>query len=40
LKREERFLKGLCPGTEFAIKLWGGQTLFLRFDDVTMFTQP
>jgi len=28
------------PGTEFAKKLWGGQTLFQRFDDVTMFTQP
>jgi len=24
------------PGTEFAKKLWGEQTLFLRCDDVTM----
>jgi len=26
--------------TEFAKKLWGDKPYCLRFDDVTMFTQP
>jgi len=27
-------------GTEFAKKRWGDKPYCLRFDDVTMFTQP
>jgi len=33
-------MEDLLAGTEFAKKLWGRQTLFLRFDDVIMLTQP